>query len=117
MKDLLIDPETKKLTITNRSLGFTTSDSEYFAQILKLRLYIIKGEWYLNNSIGLPYFDEILIKNPNLSRIEDLMKREIIAVTGEQSIKTFNLEYNNITRELTVTFTVQVDEELLTITI
>lgn len=117
MKDLLIDVNTKNFTLTDRSLIFTDSDSEYFAQILKIRLNIIKGEWYLNNEIGLPYFTEILVKNPNLSRIEDLFKREIVAVTGEQSIKSFSLDYNQTTRELTVTFTVQVNESLLTITI
>lgn len=118
MVDLQINELTKNMVITNRDLTLTPTLSEYVAQKLKLHLSIFKGEWFLNNTLGIPYFQEIFVKNPNLSRIEDVFKREIISIMGVESIQSFFLTYDNSTRELTVTFTaVLTNSELLTVTI
>lgn len=118
MIDLQINGLTKNMVITNRDFVLTPTLSEYVAQKLKLHLSIFKGEWYLNNTIGIPYFQEIFVKNPNLSRIEDIFKREIISIMGVDSIQSFILNYDNNTRELAVTFTALLtNSELLTVTI
>lgn len=118
MKDFLINENTENLVLQNRSLCFTSSNSEYYAQKLKIILSMFKGEWYLNNQLGLPYFEEIFVKNPNLNRIQDLFKKEIINVDGIDTIETFNLEYDNIERELTVIFTARLkDGDLITVNI
>ncbi|MFX1587236.1 MAG: hypothetical protein ACFFC1_03690 [Promethearchaeota archaeon] len=118
MKDILLNELTGDLDLTNWNLRFTSSNSQYIAQKLKIRLGFFLGEWYLNINEGIPYFEKILVKNPNLSEIEDLMIEKILTVSGVESLESFNLEFDKSTRELTVSFTVKTSEgETVSITI
>lgn len=118
MKDLQLIENQNDLEIINKDFQLTNDLSRYVSQKLRIRLSFFKGEWYLNINKGLPYYEEIFVKNPNLSYIEDLIIFEINTCPGVEKLLEFNLLYENITRELLIDFKAKlVNEEILTISI
>lgn len=105
MKDFYFDQD-KNAVIENFGLSFTPTFEIWLSQKLRIRLSIFLGEYFLDTTLGLPYFEEILIKNPDLVLIESLIKEVISGTEGVESLDEFELELENSSRKLTVTFTV-----------
>ena len=78
---------------------------EAIAQHLRIRLKTFLGEWFLNETIGMPYFEEFLIKNPSKLVIDTRMRQAITTTPGIASLTTLNYEFEPITRNLKLTFT------------
>ena len=77
-------------------------NQEETEQFLEQKLRTFRGEWFLNVNIGIPYFDEILVKRPNPTIIEALLTDEILATPGILEILEFELDLDKATRELTL---------------
>ena len=110
MKDFLIEEASGNydIQLVNFNFTFTGTVAKYVQQKLKIRLAIFRGEWYLNNQVGLPYFEDIFVKDPNLVFIEDLYKSQISSVDGVKEITSFELLADSQTRDFFVNFTVRV---------
>jgi hypothetical protein len=92
--------------------------SEEITQLVAQRLKTFYGEWFLNNSIGIPYFQKILEKNPNPATIEAIFTKEIIDTDGVLEITSMDLDIDNSLRSLAVTAEMRVegDPKLITFT-
>lgn len=111
--DLILVENTNNLEISNFDLQITTDNLTYVSQKLRIRLSFFKGEWYLNMEFGLPYYDDILKKAPNLDNIEAIIKEQILDLPEIESITSFSMTLNT-NRTLTVTFAaVLVTNEIL----
>lgn len=64
-------------------------------QFLRNRLLFIKNEWKYNISIGVTYYEYILIDNPNIKTIESIFKKVILETPEVSSILEFNLSIGN----------------------
>lgn len=117
--DLLIDMNSGDLVFHNGSLTkeYTTQP---FVQTVAQRLFIllrtIEGEWFLDLSHGIPYFDWLGNKVPK-QRIDLTLQQEILATLGVKEITYFNSTLVN--RKYSAQFRVRVvtGEESQTITI
>jgi len=107
-RDLLIS-STGDLAIVKGDLLLTDS-SNNTAQAIRRRLSTFQGEWFLDESIGLPYFDDILGKGKFLSDIKVIYLREIQSVPEVAEILEFNIEEDPILRKLKINFTVRDDD-------
>lgn len=79
---------------------------EGVASDLGSRLQTFLGEYFLDLSIGLPYFTEIFGK-PTNARLEAIFREEILKTPGVGSIQ--QLRVSKTDRELTVTMRVVTD--------
>ena len=104
MKDLLLIENTNNLILQNKDLQLTNNDVDYTVQKCIIILKVFKGEWYLNINIGIPYFENIFIKNPNIGLIEDIFKTIILSIETIEELIDFNLTYNNTIRKLSLDF-------------
>ncbi len=104
MKDFSLDKDGK---FVKSNFGFTVTPTtiDYVIQKIRIRLQTFLGEWYLDTTLGLPYF-QIQEKNPNIKLIEAAMKEKIMGVEGVESILSFKLVYDNSKRTLKPSFTV-----------
>lgn len=102
MKDLLLIENDNNLNIVNHDLAFTDTVSLYVSQKLRIKLSFFLAEWYLNKTIGLPYFDQIFIKNPDINFIEDLFKVKILEIPEVKELTSLTLEFQE--RTLLITF-------------
>lgn len=87
MRDILLDPISHDIVISGGDL----SVAEAVAQHIKQRLLTILGEWFLDLSIGLPWFDQILGKHRDLTLVEALIKASITETPGVESLTTFSV--------------------------
>lgn len=99
------------------TMGYTTQP---FVQTVAQRLFIllrtIEGEWFLDLSHGIGYFDWLGRKVPK-QRIDTTLQQEILATLGVKEITYFNSTLVN--RQYSAQFRVRVTtgEETETITI
>lgn len=91
------------LDVTNGNVTLV-SDYDAIAQHLSIRLQTFLGEWFLDSQIGVPYFEEIFIKNPNKLVVETRFRQVIEGTPGIDSIVGFNYNFNGSTRALSVSF-------------
>lgn len=104
MKDLLLDSD-GDLVLRNGDIVITDS----VIQAIKIRLRWFANEWRINKDYGIPYYEEVFIKNPNKQLIEERIKEEILTVDEVQEVTAVNIEVNTITRKAVITFSVTVN--------
>jgi hypothetical protein len=67
-------------------------DEDVIRQRITARLHFFRGEWFLDLLEGIPYFRDVLKKNPDRFIISALIKRTILSTPGVRSIDRFSLE-------------------------
>jgi hypothetical protein len=97
MRTLKIDADTGDLVFENGAVEVIDAD-EALAQSIRSRVRMIRGEWYADESIGLPL--------PNDGQTEADVRREVEAVEGIASMSSYSREVDRTTREATITVTV-----------
>jgi len=110
MFDIQLVENENNLELINKDFQLTSSLSRYVSQKLRIRLSFFRGEWYLNINKGIPYFESVFVKNPNISFIEDLIILEINTCPGVEELLNLNLEVEKSTRELIINFTVKLED-------
>ncbi len=109
-KDLLLDTSTHDLKVTGFDLSLVTG-IDYIVQKLKIRLLFFLREWFLDTTEGVPYYDDILVKNPNVvPNIDTILKAHILETPGVNELTSYESDYDNALRKLTVTFQCRTDE-------
>ena len=103
--DIKIDPLTGKFVISPQGDFVLTTGTDavtqYIAQVLKTFL----EEWFLDQTIGLPYYEQLLKKNPDQTTIESIIKSAILDCPGMLELNSFSLTADTPNRALNVSFT------------
>ena len=102
MSDIALDSD-GDLLIENDALVLVEGD-DAIVQHLSIRFRFVLGEWFLDTRLGIPYFDEILVKNPDFSRVRGILRQTILTTPGIASIEKFSLQFDGAIRKLTVSF-------------
>jgi len=76
---------------------------------LKIRLGFFLGEWMLDRRIGLPYYQQILIKNPKTAVVRNLFRKAILDTPGIVSVNDLLVDYSPGARTLDVSFSAKTD--------
>lgn len=82
-------------------------------QAIRIRLRWFFKEWRLGPSIGLDYLGTILVKNPNLVRIRQIIRDEIMSVEEVTAVNDVRLDVDAHRRQLVVTFEAVTSEEII----
>lgn len=102
--DLVIDPGTGDIQLLN--------GARRVAQQIKITLLAFLGEWFLDTSFGVPYLEEVMIKNPRGGTLQAVFRAKIIAVPGVLRIRRLQFELDRASRGLTVIFEAETSEGL-----
>lgn len=86
-----------------------TGDLPGIKQQVTLRLGFFKGEWFMNEDTGIPWYEEIIVKNPNLIRIREIFRDAILSVTGIREVTFMDLLFSSYARTLSVNFRASTD--------
>lgn len=78
------------------------TDGAKVAQHVRSRLLFYQGEWFLDLSAGVPYFQKIFTKPADVGEVESIIKSEILQTEGVERLLTFESDYNSETRKLTM---------------
>lgn len=93
--------DTNDLAIVNNDLAMAT-DTTAIQQAWQQKLQLWFQEWFLDTTKGVPYRQQILIKNPNLDVIQGVLINQSTSVPGIQEIQDFSFEYGSTNRSLSV---------------
>lgn len=108
--DLLLDSTTHDIVWNNGPLTkeFTTQPlTQTVGQRLKIRLLSFRGDWFLNTTYGVPYWEFILGRKQTSKAATDLIfQTEILKEEGVKEIVTFNSSLVN--RHYSLSFSVKV---------
>lgn len=81
-------------------------------QAILIRLRWFLGEWRFGPEAGLPYLEEILIKNPNIVRCIELFRGAILSVEEVRNVENMTLDINSSTRRGVLRFRAITDKEI-----
>jgi len=113
MSDLLLDPITNDLVIQNGDLVLVGATSDVddirqsIAQDIKTNLLFFLGEWFFDTTAGVPWLDDVFVKDPNPVLVDDTVKNVILNVPGVLGLETFSMSYIPSSRTFTIDFDVR----------
>ena len=115
MKDLQLDEYGDLFFDTDGNMNIVDGIDEV-KQRLHTRLLRFLGEWYLNITLGVPYIQEILIKNPSQAAVINNIKQTILKTEEVTSITAFELlldtdgSGNIVQRSVIINFSATTDQ-------
>ena len=74
---------------------------EAVAQAVMTSLKLFEGEWFLDVTAGIPYYQKILGFN-NMTQFDFIIKEAILNVQGVVSLASYSSSYNSYSRKATV---------------
>jgi hypothetical protein len=89
---------------TTGGLSLTSSLVQSTAQRLKIKFRFFKGEGLLDPRSGIPIYEKILVKNPNLAEIKRLFKEILLSDPAVETVESIDLTYSREGRSLAVAF-------------
>lgn len=84
--------------------------TESIRQAVIIKIKWILNEWRLGPELGFPWYEEVLVKNPDVAKIRSLLRSAIMEVDGVQSATVSEAVFDGEKRTLTVKFSFVVDE-------
>lgn len=99
--DILLDDATNDLDLSRGGDLTLTPD---VAQAIRIRLKFFRGEWFLDREQGVPWFEQIFVKNPNLEHVRAIFRKVIVDTPGVGDVRTVEVTYDPLTRGLSLEF-------------
>lgn len=85
--------------------------TESIVQAVRIRLLWFFQEWRLGPVLGIPYFENILVKNPNEVKVRHLIREAVMSVEGVTNVQGVNLAIDKKTRQATIIVAFSTDED------
>ena len=99
---LAIDPETNDLFLTRLGELAIVEGAEACGQHARQRIMTFQGEWFLDNTAGMPWLSDIMGKRYNPELAEAIVKNEILDTDGITDISNLSVSFNNEIRNLMI---------------
>ena len=90
------------------SANFLVNSPACVAQAVQTRLRLFEGEWFLDQTDGTPWFQDVLGQKNALDNINLIIRARILATQGvspQGGIENYSAVFDDTTRKLTVTMT------------
>ena len=96
--NLQLDSARHDLVISNGSFARVTGSNEV-TQRVKVALWHYQGEYFLDTTQGVPYYQDILGAKTSASVLGVILRRQILLVPNVLRVSAFSINYNNATRQ------------------
>ena len=83
------------------------------AQKVRIKLLWFAGEWRWDTDEGLPYFEELLVKNPDTDYFESIIRQTICEIDEITEVKNVEVTFDKHTRNAVIRYTALTDYETL----
>lgn len=103
MLDLALGKNSHDIVIEDFDLQLVTDDL-FLIQKLKIKLSFFYSEWFLDLTQGIKYYDEVLIKNPNLTTIDNIFKLTIMEDGYFSSLLEYQSDFDLQNRQFSISF-------------
>lgn len=113
MYDLAENIATSDLLLKDNDL-MIIDNAERVAQQILITLRFWLAEWFLDMTQGVPYLEYILVKNPNINHVRQILTDKILSVEGVQTLDSMTLDFDARNRRLYVEYTATTTYGLVT---
>lgn len=113
MYDIAADINTSDIVLQNGDI-LMIDNAERVAQQIQITLRFWLGEWFLNTTDGVPYLEYILVKQPNMAHIRQILTEQIQSVGGVKAVTDMELTFDQRKRSLLVEYTADTNYGLVT---
>lgn len=100
MSAFALDPTYNDLAFTSGRLTLVTGAAE-LAQKLNARFGFAKGEWFLDKNQGTPWFQALLVKNPSVPALTQIIRNIITTTPGVKAILSLPVSFDQANRTVT----------------
>ena len=97
------------LMFEDGDIVFIPGYSEMIAQNIKVNLQIIKGEWFLDAGLGIPYF-EIFGFSVSTQTLKHIFSEAVEEVKGVKKVEEIDVSFDSKNRTVQVGFSVLLDD-------
>lgn len=80
-------------------------------QKIKIRLKWFFSEWRWDEGAGLPYFEYLFVKNPDMDLIRGLIREQIFNVDEVTEVREISIDVDREARRAKIAFVAETDEE------
>lgn len=116
--NLKLDPVTHDIFFSNFRLATLVTKAEDLGQRLKVKLLLFKGEWFLNINYGVPYYQEVFVRQSSKDKVDDIFRAQIASEDGVVDLLSYSSVFNTSTRSFAVTASVMAESgEIQTISL
>lgn len=84
-------------------------DARAICQHVEARLRLFLGEWFLDQREGVPYFQDVFIKDPNIPLVKSLLSNVVSGTPGVVTITEAAFEFDPDERRLYYTLSFMTD--------
>lgn len=84
--------------------------TDSIVQAVRIRLLWFSGEWRLMPMLGFPYFESLLVKNPNEAKLRHLIQETVMSVDGVTDVPDVSFSMDKRTRLSSINITFKTDE-------
>lgn len=95
--DLMLD-SAHDLALSRGNDAVLVDGQKQIAQQIEITLLTFLGEWFLDTSFGVPYFESILVKAPNRAEIESIIRAKIRDVPGVINVPMVDVQIDAVQR-------------------
>lgn len=96
--DFKLDKDSHDLFFENGDLTFTKKIDQELGQRLKIKLNTFETEWFIDQTYGIPYSQEIIGKARNKRDVDTIFISEVRAEEGVNSIESYSSEWDKLLR-------------------
>lgn len=69
-------------------------DADAVRQSINVRLSFFRGEWFLDETAGIPYYQQVFQKQPRgIAFVDAIFKDAVLSTKGVRSIKLWSSEF------------------------
>lgn len=111
--DIAMDVSTGDIALKDNDI-LLIDNAERVAQQVLITLREWRGEWFLKTADGVPYLEYILVKNPNMAHVRQVLTEAIESVEGVKKCSELDLQFNRVLRTLSVSYEIDTDYGLIT---
>lgn len=73
-------------------------------QRIRQRFRMFRGEWFLDKRLGIPYYEEILVKNPDVGVVTTIFRQVLTDTPGVARVASMKARVDRGARELVTSF-------------
>lgn len=95
------------ILLTTNGLSLVNDRALLVAQRLSVRLRTYLGEWFLDTTMGIDWFADVLLKNVSKQTVDSILQNELIKDRFVVKIKTFSSSVIN--RNYVCSFSVEIE--------
>ena len=106
--DILLDKDGD--IVISETGDIAPTDGIRQAVIIRLRWFF--NEWRFAPTFGMPYFEEILIKNTDVERIKVIIRDECLSADGVKDITNITVKFDTHSRKAVFSFNIVTSEEI-----